>query len=81
MALDPDDVKNHRREQERRGKRPIDISAKRRRLILLKKFKEALEANDVEAFKEAIIHDLGQLPGTPAYNQSLKTWYEFHGTS
>jgi hypothetical protein len=42
MALDPEDVKDHRREQERRGKRPIDISAKRRRLILLKKFKEAL---------------------------------------
>jgi hypothetical protein len=81
MTLDSDEIQDHRKEEESRGKRPIDISARRRRFILLKKFKEALQENDVEAFKEAIIHDLGQLPGTPAYNQSLKTWYELHGSS
>lgn len=49
--------------------------------ILLKKFKEALESNDMELFEEAIIHDLGQLPGTPEYRDSLKIWHARHGRS
>ena len=61
-----DDIEDVRKEEEGRGKRPIDIGARRRRAILQKKFKEALEANDVELFKEAIINDLGQLPGRPS---------------
>ena len=81
MSIDSEEIQNHRKEQEARGRRPIDVSAKKRRMILLKKFKEALEHNDVEEFKEAIIHDLGQLPGTPEYRNSPKIWYRHHGAS
>jgi hypothetical protein len=81
MALDSDEIQDERKQEQRRGKRPLNIAAKKRRLILLKKFKEALEHNDIEAFKEAIIHDLGQLPGTPEYLRSLKIWYQHHGAS
>jgi hypothetical protein len=81
MTIDSDDIQDTRREEERRGKRPVDISAKKRRLMLLKKFKEALENNDIEAFKEAIINDLGQLPDSSEYRASLQIWHRFHGAS
>ncbi len=76
-----DDIRDVRKEEEGRGRRPVDIPARKRRLALLRKFKEALESNDVELFKEALIHDLGQLPGTPEYKKSLKIWYARHGSS
>ena len=57
----------------------IDMAARRRRLILERKFREALESNDVELFKEAIINDLGWMPGTPEYERALKIWYAHHG--
>ncbi|HEV3482671.1 MAG TPA: hypothetical protein VGR97_10130 [Candidatus Acidoferrales bacterium] len=81
MAFDDDEVQELRAGDERRGKRPIDIAARRRRLILQRKFKEALESNDVEVFKEAIISDLGWMPGTPEYERALKIWYAHHGRS
>lgn len=74
-----DDIDDVITADERRGKRPIDISARRRRLILEKKFREALESNDVELFKEAIISDLGWLPGTPEYDRALKLWWQTRG--
>lgn len=74
-----DDIQVVRSEEERRGKRPINIAAQRRRFILRQKFKEALENNDEEQFQEAIIHILGQLPGTLEYDESMKIWREFHG--
>jgi hypothetical protein len=76
-----DDIDEVRKLDERRGKRPIDIAAKKRRLILQRKFTEALESNNVELFSEALIHDLGQLPGTPEYAQSMKVWKRFQGRS
>ena len=76
-----DEIDDVRKEEQSRGKRPVDISARKRRFALLRKFKEALESNDVELFKEALIHDLGQLPGTPEYNESLKIWHSRHGSS
>ena len=81
MSLDSDDILEVRAEQERRGKRPVDIAAHKRRSKLLKKFREALRGNDIEKFKEAIIRDLGQQPGTSEYERSLKIWDEFHRTS
>ena len=81
MTSDEDQIQEVRTEEERRSKRPIDIAAKRRRAELLKKFREALESDDVEKFKEAIIRDLGQTPGTPEYAQSLKIWNDFHESS
>ena len=81
MISDEEEIREVRAQLERRGKRPIDLAAKKRRLTLLKKFREALQSNDVEKFKEAIIRDLGQQPGTPEYEKSLRIWHEFHGTS
>jgi hypothetical protein len=81
MISEEGDIKAVRTQEERRGKRPIDIAARKRRHDLLRKFREALESNDVEQFTEALIRDLGQLPGTPEYAQSLKIWNEHHGAS
>lgn len=81
MISDEDEIREVRADQERRGKRPIDLAAQRRRLALLKKFREALRSNDIEKFKEAIIRDLGQQPGTPEFEASMKIWDDFHGTS
>ena len=81
MISDEDDIREVRAGEERRGKRPIDLARQTRRLTLLKKFREALQSKDIEKFKEAIIRDLGQQPGTPAYERSLKIWDEFRGTS
>jgi hypothetical protein len=46
-----------------------------------KKIREALESGDIEKFKDAIIRVLGQLPGTPEYEASLRVWKEFHERS
>jgi predicted dehydrogenase len=81
MASDEDEIRDVRAAEERRSKRPIDVAAQRRRLAVLKKFREALQSGDIEKFKEAIIRDLGQQIGTPEYEQSLKIWDDFHGSS
>ncbi len=81
MTSEPGDIDDVRRQEQGRGRRPIDIAARRRRLILQRKFKEALDNSDVELFKEALISDLGQLPGTKEYDRSLKLWYAYHGRS
>jgi hypothetical protein len=81
MISDEDEIGEVRTEDERRSKRRIDVAARKRRAELLKKFREALESGDIEKFKEAIIRDLGQQPGTPEYEHSLKIWDEFHGSS
>jgi hypothetical protein len=74
-----DDLKDVLAEEGRRGRRPIDIEAHRLRLRLLKAFREALKLNDEELFKETIIHELGQLPGSPEYRNSLNAWRTLHG--
>jgi hypothetical protein len=45
---------------------------------LLAGFRRALEECDQAVFEEAI-RELGQLPGTPEYERSLKAWKSFHG--
>ena len=81
MKSDDPEIEAVRAEEERRGKRPVDMAALKRRRILLQKFRQALEGNDVERFKEAIINVLGQMPGTPEHENSLRIWREFHGAS
>jgi hypothetical protein len=66
-------------EEMRRGKRPIDIAERRRALLIRKKFTELVESKDEQKFKESLITDLGQIPGTPEYEQSLKAWKSYHG--
>lgn len=41
MPLDDEDIRETRDQEERRGKRPIDIASRRRRQTLLAKFREA----------------------------------------
>ena len=79
MASDDDDIRDTRDQEERRGKRPIDIAAQRRKQILLRKFREALQSQSEEAFREAIINELGQMPGSAEYEKSMKIWREFRG--
>jgi hypothetical protein len=81
MISEEDDIREVRAEEQRRGKRPANIAANRRRVELLKKFREALESDDIEKFKDAIKRDLGQMPGTPEYARSLKIWDDFHASS
>ena len=79
MPLDDDDIRQVRSQEERRGKRPIDIAAQKRKQALLRKFREALQSKDENTFREAIISELGQLPGTDEYESSMKIWREFRG--
>lgn len=81
MVSDPKEIQDVRGKEQRRGKRPIDLEEARRMMILRKKFMEAIESQDFAAFEEAIIRDLGQLPGTPEHAQSVKAWRDYHGTS
>jgi len=74
-----DDINDVRLEEERRGKRPIDLAERRRAFLIRKKFKEAVESRNEEQFREMLIHELGQIPGTPAYARSLKAWKAYHG--
>jgi hypothetical protein len=74
-----DDIQVVRSEEERRGKRPVDIAAKRRALLIRKKFYEVLRSGNEQQFEEMLTHDLGQIPGSAAYIQSWKAWKSYHG--
>lgn len=74
-----DEIREIHDEEQRRGKRPIDIAARRRRLILRKKFFDAIQLGDEDKFREALIRDLGQLPGSPEFESSMRAWRAYHG--
>jgi hypothetical protein len=74
-----DEIESIRSEEERRGKRPIDIAEKRRGLLLRRKFLEVVMSENKQQFEEMITHDLGQIPGSPAYIESWRAWKEYHG--
>jgi hypothetical protein len=76
-----DDIEEVIAQERQRGKRnPIDIAARRRHLKLLNAFRIALRENE-ETFKEFLIHELGQIPGTREYRESLRKWRAFRGSS
>jgi hypothetical protein len=79
MSSDEEQIGKVREQETRRGKRPTDIAAQERRQTLLRKFREALRSQDEAAFQEAIVNELGQLPGTAEYENSMKIWREFRG--
>jgi hypothetical protein len=81
MSLDDDNIREVRDQELRRGKRPVDIAAQRRKQDLLRKFREALQSQNEETFREAIISELGQLPGTAEHENSMKIWRQFRGKS
>ena len=69
-----DDLKDVLEEEGRRGRRPIDIEARRRHNRLRKAVEETVREHDEETFKELMIHDLGLIPGSPRYERALKEW-------
>jgi hypothetical protein len=73
-----EDLKDVIRQEQARGRRPIDIEARRLRMRLLKAFREALKLDDEDLFRETIVHELGQLPGSPEYRHSLSAWHALH---
>lgn len=77
MTSNEDEIEEIRSEESRRSKRPVDVQALRRRRILERKFMEALESGNEDAFIEALIHDLGQLPGTVEYESSMRVWRQY----
>lgn len=79
MSSRDEDIQDARAEEGRRGKRPLDIQEIRRTRQLKQKLREFLENGDREAFINAIVNDLGQLPGTDAYENSMKVWNRFRG--
>ena len=72
------DIQEVRIQDERRGKKPIDIEQKRRSLLLRKKFKEVLRSGSETQFEEFLVNDLGQLPGSREYKLSWQLWKSFH---
>jgi hypothetical protein len=73
-----DEIQEVRGEEQRRSKRPIDIAARRRRLILRKKLAEALRAGDEHQLRAILIRDLGQTPGSPEFENSIRAWRDYH---
>ena len=69
-----DDLKDVLEEQGRRGRRPVDIEARRRHNRLRKAVQETVREHDEETFKELMIHELGLIPGSPRYERALKEW-------
>jgi hypothetical protein len=80
-ASDDESIRETREAESRRGKRPVDLAERKRRAEFRRKFKQILESNDVELFKEALINDLGQQQDTPEFQNSMKIWRDFHGQS
>jgi len=76
--LKEDDIRSVREEEERRGRRPVDVAARRRDLALRRKFEEIVRNGDEGQFKHALIDVLGQIPGSPEYERSVKAWREHH---
>ena len=81
MTSDRKDIEQVRSGEQRRSKRLIDIEERRRSALLKRKFLEAIQSGDRDAFIEAIVRDLGQLPGTPEYEESLRMWDEYYGNA
>lgn len=76
-----DDLKEVQLQDRQRGakRRPVDVEARKIRKRFMQSFREALELGNEEIFIEAIIRELGQLPGSPEYRQSLNAWRAYHG--
>ncbi len=72
--LKDDDIESVRASEERRGKRRVDPDEVKRLRVLRRKFLEAINSGNEKQFIEMLIHDLGQLPGSPEYIRSLELW-------
>ena len=70
MVSEEDKIREVREEEERRGRRPLDIEERKKRERILRSFREALQKNDRALFEEVIVHDLGFEPGSPEYENA-----------
>lgn len=79
MAYDDEEVKQLRREEEARGKRPpIPQEIYKERLKKLKDFRKALETGDWELFKKQLIAS-GVTEGSEKWKEALQIWNQYHG--
>jgi hypothetical protein len=72
-------IREVREEEERRGRRPVDLQERKKRERVLRGFREALLKNDRALFKEIIVHDLGYEPGSPEYENAWREWKKRRG--
>jgi len=66
MPLDDDDIRQVRNQEQRRGKRPIDIAAQKRKQTLLRKFREHCKARTRIRFVRRLLTNSGNCPGQPS---------------
>jgi hypothetical protein len=67
MPLDDDDIRQVRSQEERRGKRPIDIAAQKRKQALLRKFRESIAEQGMRIrFGRRYLANSGNCPGRPS---------------
>jgi hypothetical protein len=75
VTYEDEEVKKDFAEQSRRGKRPIDIGARKRRLELLRAFESLLRRCENEReFSDRIIEDLQIIYGSPQYDAAMKVF-------
>lgn len=73
MSDDLDDVM---REERARGRRRVDIEARRERARVVKAMREHLSLPTEEEFLEAM-RRVGLEDGSPALEQALQAWHEY----
>ena len=79
MVTEDDKIREVREEEERRGRRPLNIEERKKRERILRSFREALQKNDRGLFEEIIVHDLGFEPGSPEYENAWREWKKRRG--
>lgn len=70
---DSQDVQDVIREEESRGRRPVDTEELRTRQALKQKYRRLLQINRREDFVEAILA-LGIEPGSEEFDEFLQAW-------
>ena len=67
------DLEDVMREEKSRGRRPIDLQARRKRVEKLKDFRDLLSLATEDEFRKAM-HDLGLTDGSPRFLEALRIW-------
>jgi hypothetical protein len=80
MPPEDDDIQDVRTQEERRGRRPLHKTSLSQKQRIQAKMRQALREGNEALFIEAII-ELGLRPGSSEYEDSLKAWRAFSGSS
>jgi hypothetical protein len=76
MAAEKDDeIRDVMAEEKSRGRRPIDIAARREREELMKILRELIREGDKEGFLQAM-RAYGWSDETPEFQRALRLWSE-----